>query len=116
MHRCDDSNRGSGDVSRILGAALLLGLVCTVGLRAEVITIPVGEQAPEKRNLPRPTRGMSTDAVLERFGLPESRSATVGDPPISMWRYADYTVYFETETVIHSVLTHTPKVDITPEQ
>ena len=79
---------------------------------AEVIQIPVGQQAPELQDLPRPTRGMSQTAVIEEFGLPEDKSAPVGDPPISKWTYPHYTVYFESETVIHSVLTHTPKVDL----
>ena len=76
---------------------------------AEVIQIPVGEQAPEYRNLPRPTRGMSRDAVLNSFGKPLSMGAPVGQPPISKWVYENFTVYFESETVIHSVLTHKPK-------
>ena len=97
---------------RIASAALLFGLVFTAAPNAEVITIPVGQQAPENRNLPRPTRGMSLDAVLEKFGVPESKSGPVGDPPITTWKYPDYTVYFESATVIHSVLTHTPQVDI----
>ncbi len=97
-------------------AALLFGLVFAAASNAEVITIPVGQQAPENRNLPRPTRGMSLDAVLERFGGPDIKSGPVGDPPISTWRYPDYTVYFESATVIHSVLTHTPQVDIAPER
>ena len=79
---------------------------------AEVIHIPVGQQAPEKQDLPRPVRGMSADQVIEQFGLPNSKSDPVGEPPISIWRYPDYNVYFESGTVIHSALTHTPKVDV----
>ena len=96
----------------ILLLVLVLGLAMVSGVNAEVIHIPVGQQAPEKMDLPRPTRGMSSEAVLEQYGLPSSKSGPVGDPPISTWRYPDYTVYFESETVIHSVLTHTPKVDV----
>jgi len=81
----------------------------------EVIYIPIGQQAPEKKDLPRPTRGMSKTAVLDQFGLPVSKTAPVGDPPISSWRYPDYTVYFESDTVIHSVLTHVPKVKVEDE-
>jgi hypothetical protein len=96
----------------VLSVALLFGMAVGLSANAEVIHIPVGQQAPEKRDLPRPTRGMSADAVLEHYGLPESKSGPVGEPPISNWRYPDYTVYFESDTVIHSVLTHTPKVDL----
>lgn len=79
---------------------------------AEVIHIPVGQQAPERRDLPRPTRGMSAAQVLEQFGLPQSKTGAVGEPPISSWRYPEYTVYFESDTVIHSVLQHTPRVEV----
>ncbi len=92
--------------------AFVIGiLVATPGV-AEVIHIPVGQQAPERRDLPRPVRGMSTTQVLEQFGLPQSKTGPVGEPPISSWRYPQYTVYFESDTVIHSVLQHTPRVDV----
>ncbi len=97
---------------KTLMLALGVCLATILHARAEVIHIPVGQQAPEKMDLPRPTRGMSAAAVLEHYGLPSSKSGPVGDPPISTWRYPDYTVYLESETVIHSVLTHTPKVDL----
>lgn len=89
-------------------------LMCFVSMHlsvayAEVIHIPVGEQAPENQNLPRPTRGMSEDAVLDSFGEPLSMGAPVGQPPISKWLYENFTVYFESGVVIHSVLTHKPK-------
>ena len=87
--------------------ALATGSYAPAG--AEVIPIPVGQQAPELRDLPRPTRGMSQDAVLTRFGEPLSLTRPVGQPPISKWHYADFTVYFESSVVIHSVLMHKPK-------
>ncbi len=89
-------------------AVLLACLVVGLGANAETITIPVGQQAPENRDLPRPTRGMSDEAVVVQFGLPASKSEPVGEPPIMAWKYRHYTVYFESQTVIHSVLTHTP--------
>jgi hypothetical protein len=101
-------------IKRMAVVILLGGLMGSLSTNAETITIPVGQQAPAKHNLARPTRGMSQDAVLDQYGLPESKTAAVGEPPISFWRYPDYTVYFESETVIHSVLTHTPQVS--PEQ
>ncbi len=75
----------------------------------EVILIPVGQQAPALRDLPRPVRGLSAEMVLDKFGEPNSMTAPVGEPPISKWSYDNYTVYFESSVVIHSVLTHTPK-------
>lgn len=80
----------------------------TLSLEYQVIEIPVGQQGAQYANLPRPVRGMSTAIVLERFGEPLSKTAAVGQPPISRWHYQHFTVYFESDTVIDSVLPHTP--------
>jgi hypothetical protein len=82
---------------------LIISFALTPSSHAEVIHVPVGQQAPDKQHLPRPVRGMSQNAVLEEFGLPQSKSGPVDDPPISIWRYSDYAVYFESETMIHSL-------------
>lgn len=58
----------------------------------------------ELLDLSHPSRGMNKDAVMEKFGAPISTRPAVGKPPISSWVYADYTVYFEFEWVLHSVL------------
>ncbi|MFC6329773.1 outer membrane protein assembly factor BamE [Alloalcanivorax gelatiniphagus] len=50
-----------------------------------------------------PTRGMSKAQVRQQYGEPDSRQAPVGQPPISRWHYPGFTVYFENDTVLHSV-------------
>ncbi|MEO5624656.1 MAG: hypothetical protein ABIQ70_01450 [Dokdonella sp.] len=67
--------------------------------------------ASEGSNLP--TRGMSMGQVEQRFGAPaEKLPAAGGDthlhPTINRWRYSGYTVYFERNHVIHSVVDETP--------
>ncbi|MEQ8660401.1 MAG: hypothetical protein RLW62_06255 [Gammaproteobacteria bacterium] len=74
----------------------------------EVIEIPVGAQGGARTQVARPERGMSEQSVLAQFGEPMSMTPPVGNPPISRWHYADFTVYFEHATVIHSVLRHAP--------
>ena len=56
-----------------------------------------------------PSRGMSMAQVEKRYGAPvEKLPAAGGDKPrhpvINRWRYNGYTVYFERNRVIHSVL------------
>ena len=51
-----------------------------------------------------PTRGMRKKMVESEFGHPINIRAAVGEPPISSWVYDEYTVYFEFEWVLHSVL------------
>ena len=50
-----------------------------------------------------PLRGMSKEDVSDKFGRPLSTSEAVGEPPISIWHYNQFSVYFETNTVLHSV-------------
>ena len=52
----------------------------------------------------RPRSGLSMDQVRARFGDPVNQLPWVGDPPISRWVYDNFTVYFEHELVIHSVV------------
>lgn len=52
-----------------------------------------------------PTRGMNKENVRNIFGEPAREHAPVGDPPITRWDYADYSVFFEYDKVLHSVIT-----------
>jgi hypothetical protein len=51
-----------------------------------------------------PANGLSMEQVIARFGEPRQRVPAVGDPPIARWAYEGYTVYFEHQTVLHSVV------------
>ncbi len=50
-----------------------------------------------------PGRGLSKAQVRQQFGEPDRVEAPVGNPPIGRWHYPDFTVYFENDTVLHSV-------------
>lgn len=50
-----------------------------------------------------PIRGQSRDSVRNKFGEPAARKGAVGNPPISSWVYAEFTVYFEYDRVITTV-------------
>ena len=67
-------------------------------------TLQVAAQ-PEKRDVePVPVNNMSMDVVRTRFGQPNSEGTPVGQPPINRWYYDQYTVYFEFDRVIISVV------------
>lgn len=80
----------------------LFGVALAAPAHAEVLKIedqdPIVVQKGE-----RPTRGMSQQRVLERFGEPRLRHDAVGEPPISRWDYTDFSVYFEHDRVLHAV-------------
>lgn len=50
-----------------------------------------------------PGRGASMSDVQKQVGEPDKKLDAVGEPPISRWVYEKFTVYFENETVIHTV-------------
>jgi hypothetical protein len=93
-----------------LSLAFALGLGSPL-LQAEVIQIPVGQQAEELKSIKRPTTGMTKARVKEEFGEPIKENPARGTPPISSWEYDNFIVYFEYDHVIHSVLKHRPYVD-----
>lgn len=51
-----------------------------------------------------PTNFMTMAAVTSRFGEPEDQAPSIGQPPITRWYYPGYTVYFEHDRVITSVV------------
>jgi len=71
---------------------------------ADTLEISVSQQAPELQDIHRPTSGMTKEGVQQVWGAPMNISGPVGTPPIERWTYAEFAVYFEFETVLHSVL------------
>jgi hypothetical protein len=70
---------------------------------AETIKIPVGTQSSTTNQLALPATGATKTHVKSQFGEPIKESTPKGNPPISHWEYAEFTVYFERDHVIHSV-------------
>lgn len=67
-------------------------------------TIVVNDQVTVREStVERPARGTTMSSVEARFGVPQSRHATVGAPPITRWDYAGFSVFFEGDRVIHAV-------------
>jgi outer membrane protein assembly factor BamE (lipoprotein component of BamABCDE complex) len=77
-------------------------LVSSISI-ADELRIPVGQQAQDKAAIDMPTTGMSRERVRQLFGEPGTENPARGNPPISSWSYQEFTVYFESDTVIHSV-------------
>ncbi len=74
----------------------------TQHIMGDALELQPGETLPIKV-LDFPVRGMTMDKVQNQLGEPSEISATVGEPPITSWTYADRTVYFEHSNVIHAV-------------
>ncbi|RRJ84676.1 hypothetical protein [Aestuariirhabdus litorea] len=78
-------------------------LASTPMVLAEQIRVDIGQQSPELADMARPQAGETMQAVEQAYGAPQSQS-TVGSPPITTWRYENFSVYFEGDRVLHSVL------------
>ena len=86
-------------------SGLLLVLLASPAALAEEVTTP-GDIDPSKvieRVTGMPERGTSMNRVRERLGDPKRTVDPVGEPPITRWVYARFTVYFEHDRVIHAV-------------
>ncbi|PCK10189.1 MAG: hypothetical protein COA42_00960 [Alteromonadaceae bacterium] len=71
---------------------------------AKALSIPVGQQGKPNTQNHAPTGGMSMQQVESVFGTPTTEIGPIGQPAIYYWEYANFTVYFEGDVVLHSVL------------
>lgn len=81
----------------------LLFLLSAAASHADTLVIPVGSQGIDSA-IERPQQGQTQSAVEAKFGAPAQRTPAVGQPPITRWDYPQFTVYFESDRVIRSVL------------
>ena len=94
--------------TRIL-TALLCGCALASSAGAETIVVNDEVQVRDSQ-LQRPSRGVTMDEVEKRFGAPVTRHPAVGgssehQPPITRWDYSGFSVFFERDRVIDSVVT-----------
>ncbi len=87
----------------------MLLLCCALALPAahadELLIEAIQHEPPNSpEGIPRPTRGMSMDQVRQRFGDPIKAHPWVGDPPITRWDYDKFSVFFEYQTVLDTVI------------
>lgn len=57
-------------------------------------------------NAPHPKRGQSMEQVYNKYGQAQKEIPAVGKPPITRWVYETFTVYFEYDRVIETVIHH----------
>jgi len=91
----------------LLGLALLVPLA--IPAQADELLVS-GTQASAGVNTPR--GGLTMSQVREQFGNPVTEEPTVSvnggphQPPITRWNYSAYSVVFENDRVVHSVVHH----------
>ena len=89
--------------------------VNTAAAETLLINAIATEPANAPGALPRPTKGMSKAHVKGRFGAPAREYPPIGtpgsrhQPPITRWAYPQFTVYFENQHVINTVIHRTKR-------
>lgn len=86
-------------MTRMVFALLLL--LAAMAASADVLILDEVRQV-EKMTLP--DNGQNKSDVESKYGEPQARHGAVGDPPISRWDYDNYSVYFEYDLVLFTVL------------
>ena len=81
--------------------AALSGLVPSTAAMADVLLI---EEVRQSERMDLPVNGMNKEQVRARFGEPVTSHAAVGEPPISRWDYDGWSVYFEYDLTLFTVL------------
>ena len=82
-------------------------------VRKDVLLI---DRMAKTAHLSVPVNGLTMDQVIQKFGEPANRYSAVGDPPIARWVYENFTVYFEYQRVIHSVINRATQSETAPHQ
>ncbi|MEM1412040.1 MAG: phosphodiesterase [Pseudomonadota bacterium] len=92
----------------LVGLALAAPLTLAPVVQADVLLV---DEVRQVENMDLPTNGLSKAEVEMRFGAPDQRHSAVGEPPITRWDYETYSVYFEYDLVLFSVLTTGQPID-----
>jgi len=90
---------------KIISASALL-LACLSPLHAETLLLDAIAEEPANtaQGMLRPQSGTSMAQVVQRFGPASQELPAVGEPPITRWEYSHFTVYFEHNIVIKTVV------------
>jgi hypothetical protein len=103
-HRSGSSSFALSATATVAGC---LGLAGAAGFAtpcpAETIAVDTGI-AVKDPGFATPSRGMTMQEVIAKFGAPTSKLPAIGKPPIARWEYAAFVVYFEFDHVVHTVV------------
>lgn len=91
----------------VLAPALAAAIVALAGIvpwRAAPADVLLIEEVRQSERMDLPENGRTKAYVQARFGEPGATRPAVGDPPISRWDYDGWSVYFEYDLVLFTVL------------
>ena len=83
---------------------IVLAFVLAFAVQAVYADVLLIEEVRQADRMVLPKNGQSKSDVEAKFGTPVEKRDAVGDPPISSWKYDTYSVYFEYDLVLSTVL------------
>jgi hypothetical protein len=95
--------KGDSDMTRTVLTLVIIFVAMTAATNA-VADVLLIEEVRQAENMSVPENGTSMTEVESRFGAPASKDGPVGDPPITQWVYDTWSVYFEYDKVLFTVL------------
>ena len=85
-------------------ARIVLVFILTVAFQAVCADVLIIDEVRQSERMELPKNGLDKATVEAKFGTPVEKAPAVGDPPISSWKFDTYSVYFEYDLVLFSVL------------
>jgi hypothetical protein len=83
---------------------IVLAFMLALTFQAVSADVLIIDEVRQSGRMELPINGQSKANVEASFGAPAQKQAAVGDPPISSWKYGTYSVYFEYDLVLFTVL------------
>lgn len=83
---------------------IVLAFMLALTFQAVSADVLIIDEVRQAGRMELPKNGQSKTAIEAKFGTAVEKHSAVGDPPISSWKYATYSVYFEYELVLFTVL------------
>lgn len=91
-------------MTRIVLPLMLLAVVGFSGPRELAADVLLIEEVRQAARMQLPANGSRQEDVKARYGEPAKIHAPVGEPPITRWDYEGWSVYFEYDRVLSTVL------------
>jgi len=83
---------------------IVLAFMLTFAFQAIYADVLIIDEVRQSERMELPKNGQDKTTVQAKFGAPLQKLSAVGDPPISSWKYDTYSVYFEYDLVLFTVL------------
>ena len=82
----------------------LLAFMLALAFQVATADVLIIDEVRQAGRMELPKNGQNKAEIEANFGTPVEKQSAVGDPPISNWKYDKYSVYFEYDLVLFSVL------------